>query len=93
MELPLKMYQNYIQHRIDDLNELTKALTHSDFAPFRKIGHQLKGNATSFGFGELLPLANRMHDLNAQNILQQGPSIVEELKTWISSKKENFEIK
>lgn len=93
MQLPAEMYTTYVLRREDDLNDLTKAVEKSDVSMFRKVGHQLKGNASSFGFDELLPISARMHNIDETNIAVDGPIIIEDLKKWITNQKQTYGIK
>lgn len=86
MELPIEMINNYIKRRAEDYNVLEKALEESDVGRFHKIGHQMKGNASSFGFDELTPLAIRMQQVTSSNIKSEGISILEDFKNWLLSK-------
>ncbi len=92
MELPTEMYRNYVTRREDDLNQLTVALKILDVSVFRRVGHQLRGNATSFGFNELLNLANDLHEVNTENISQTGPRIISQLQTWIVENKKKYDL-
>ncbi|MCC7460217.1 MAG: Hpt domain-containing protein, partial [Proteobacteria bacterium] len=92
-QLPAEMYTTYVLRREDDLNDRTKAVEKSDVPMFRKVGHQLKGNASSFGFDELLTISARMHNIDETNIAVDGPSIIEDLKNWITTKKQTYGIK
>ncbi|MBL7543346.1 MAG: Hpt domain-containing protein [Bdellovibrionaceae bacterium] len=55
-QIPHEMKIVYIQRRIADLAECNKAIESGDFSFLEKIGHQVKGNAQSFGFDALSPL-------------------------------------
>ncbi len=54
--IPHEMKVIYIQRRIADIIECNKAIETGDFAFLEKVGHQVKGNAQSFGFDELSPI-------------------------------------
>lgn len=92
MQLPIEMYKNYVARREEDLNELNLALKNSDVSVFRRVGHQLRGNATSFGFNELLKIADHLHEVNLENISQTGPSIIHQLQTWLVEKKKSYNL-
>ena len=92
MQLPIEMYKNYVHRRSDDLKELRSSLESGDVTAFRKIGHQLKGNATSFGFDDLLTLATRMHELTPENFSADGLLIVNDFHHWIIDKKKKYSI-
>ncbi len=92
MQLPTEMYQNYIVRRDEDYKELVIALEKSDVSIFKKIGHQIKGNASSFGFDDLTLIGIRMHKLEAEDLQLEGSNILSELKTWIELKRKSYHI-
>lgn len=47
----------YLKRRTAELIECQVALKSKNFTYLEKIGHQVKGNAVSFGFGRFLPMA------------------------------------
>ena len=51
--IPDSLKQQYIERRKVDLQKLEAALKQSDFSVVIRVGHQLKGNAVTFGFDEL----------------------------------------
>ena len=57
LDISDEMRELYIQHRKKDLLRSHTALETSDFSFLEKIGHQVKGNAISFGFEDLTSLA------------------------------------
>ena len=92
MELPHEMYVMYVTRRANDHQTLSQALTTNDVSSFKKIGHQMKGNASTFGFDELVGLAKRMEAIDDKNIGQNGPPIVEELKSWVTIKTQEYKV-
>ncbi len=51
------MRKNYIERRFLDLQNLKKLADAPDFNLVKNLGHQLKGNAKSFGFDDLTSVA------------------------------------
>lgn len=85
--VPYEMKVVYIQRRKADIEECLKAIDAENFSFLEKIGHQVKGNAQSFGFDELSPLgialeiAAKTKDLpKAKSIVLQFSKTVEEIK-------------
>jgi HPt (histidine-containing phosphotransfer) domain-containing protein len=60
MEIPLKLKQNYIRRRQEDVVNCETALKISDFKTIEVIGHQMKGNGASFGFDAIAKLGEQM---------------------------------
>ncbi len=60
IDIPDEMKVKYIERRKQDYADCLEALNTSDFETFLRIGHQLKGNAASFGFDDLGLIAVEM---------------------------------
>lgn len=75
MELSNEMIQRYLERRKHDLDKCLSYLARRDFHEIEKIGHQLKGNGTTFGYPELsvigknLEQAARAHDLTKLKVM------------------------
>lgn len=92
-EIPFEMQQIYWLRRKTDLENLKHALDAKTPELFQKIGHQLKGNAISFGFVELSELGQRMEKLNSDDFLKIAPQLVNELKSWVEKMEPLFKTK
>ena len=57
MMIPEEARQKYIERRKKDIESLKDALSANSFDEFKRIGHQLKGNAASFGYSDLEKVA------------------------------------
>lgn len=57
MQVPPEAKQKYIERRKQDIVACKDALTKKDFLFFERIGHQIKGNASTFGFDQLTSIA------------------------------------
>lgn len=55
--IPEEARLKYIERRKKDVESLKSALSQKTFEEFKRIGHQLKGNAASFGYGDLEKVA------------------------------------
>lgn len=82
-----KMKVVYIQRRKSDFTECMKAIESGDFSFLEKVGHQVKGNAETFGFDELSPIgialesAAKSKDLAmAKKIVKQFGDIIESIR-------------
>ena len=51
--IPIEMQKKYLERRSTDVGTLYDALVHGTWQDFSRIGHQIKGNASSFGYPEL----------------------------------------
>ena len=55
--IPADARIRYIERRKKDIESLRSALSIGSFEEFKRIGHQLKGNAASFGYADLEKVA------------------------------------
>ncbi len=90
MQLPIEMITNYIRRRDEDFGKLEEALKNADVSIFKKIAHQIKGNASSFGFNELADLAQRMDEIDSSSLSTKGPELLNDFKAWLSEKKKTI---
>ena len=79
-----EMKTRYIQRRHGDLAALEKALQEKDESVFNRVGHQLKGNAPTFGYDDLAEIARRMETASPVNDFAQAEALVAELREWLA---------
>ncbi len=60
VNIPAEVRQRYIERRQKDIEVLRSALRTQTLDEFERIGHQLKGNASSFGYSDLEKVAIQM---------------------------------
>ena len=60
IDIPEEARQKYIERRKTDLENCKKALQQKDFDAIARVGHQVKGNASTFGYEELGSIAIEM---------------------------------
>ena len=56
-DIPPELRMNYIARRKSDLEKCKSAVQQNDFETLYSIGHQIKGNASTFGYDELALIA------------------------------------
>ncbi len=61
-KIPAEIILKYIERRKKDLVLCKIALKEKNFLKISEIGHQIKGNASSFGFKELEIIAIELED-------------------------------
>lgn len=83
MDLPKEVIVTYLQRRANDVDTLQKSLSENSVKEFNRIGHQLVGNASSFGFDELTPIASQMEDLKLESLTSDGIELIEQFKVWL----------
>ena len=92
MDLPPSMYVNYISRRKSDHARLAEALASSQgLEDFKVVGHQIKGNATSFGFDDLVAIGEKMEKLDSSRLLSEGPGLLEDFWKWIVAAEQRLE--
>ena len=62
IDIPEEARLKYIERRKTDLESCRKALAEEDFTTLARVGHQVKGKATTFGFDELSTIAIDLED-------------------------------
>ncbi len=91
VELPQELYKNYINRRAKDLVDLAEASRTKDVEVFKRVGHQIKGNAESFGFAELAPIAVEIEKITSEDFNNKNDSLViEKLSVWIEEKRKIY---
>ena len=75
----------YINRRKSDLIECNRALETGDFTFLEKIGHQIKGNAQSFGFDSLAPIGVALENAARSQDLPRTKTIVFKLSKAIEN--------
>lgn len=78
------MIENYISRREEDLNKLKVSLYNNSVAEFNRVGHQLLGNASSFGFTSLEEIAHELDCLKLTELKAKGPLLIAKFSEWIA---------
>lgn len=72
---------------------LKKSIEYNKPEGFSRLGHQLLGNARTYGFLDLEPLAQKLEKIKDKADLQiNGPKLLRELYEWIVTTKQNLNI-
>lgn len=87
MAIPDEMRKKYLERRRRDIEELNTAAAKSDPAPFIKVGHQLKGNALTFGYQELADVGARMEEAGNQQDWAVAKECLASLEHWLEAQK------
>lgn len=92
MDLPASMYVNYLARRKADHARLTAALNSPQgIDDFKTVGHQIKGNASSFGFNDLVGIGEQMEKLTAAQLASEGQRLLNEFLQWINATERRLE--
>lgn len=60
MQIPIEARLKYLERRKQDIISCHEALEKQDYNFLDRLGHQIKGNAATFGFDELTEVAINM---------------------------------
>ena len=82
---PHKMKVVYIQRRKSDFTECMKALESGDWSILERVGHQVKGNAETFGFDELSPIGIALESAAKAKDLVMAKKIVKQFGEVVDS--------
>ncbi|MGZ3695744.1 MAG: Hpt domain-containing protein [Bdellovibrionota bacterium] len=87
LTIPDEMRQKYIGRRVQDLESLKAALAKSEFDLFFKVGHQLRGNAATFGYESLGILGEKLEHAGTARDSAEAEECLSVLEKWISEQK------
>ena len=82
--IPEEVRQKYIERRKKDLTDCRLALSNADFKCFAFVGHQIKGNAVTFGFDELTPIAIEMETLAVEKNVNKLHELLNRFEACLS---------
>lgn len=85
LQIPDEIRHNYLIRREKDLQTLKSSLAIGDLSEFKRIGHQLKGNASSFGYLELESIAIAMEKAAADGDGFEAGKQLELFESWCSA--------
>ncbi len=85
MQVPVEARQKYLDRRKQDITACHEAVSKQDFGFLERIGHQIKGNAVTFGFDELTGVAVAMEQAAKAKDLTQLKELVEKFSTAIQN--------
>ncbi len=85
VDLPKSMILLYVNRRVQDIETLEKGLKSNDVSDFQRIGHQLKGNARSYGFPELESIALSMEKVTLPTLKDTGAQVFNKFSEWVQT--------
>jgi HPt (histidine-containing phosphotransfer) domain-containing protein len=66
ISVPVESQIKYLRRRSDEIQQIKNSLKSTpDWELIKKVGHQVKGNASTFGFPELTDLGKRLEAVAA----------------------------
>ena len=85
MEVPNTIMEKYIERRKHVLEECLVALRREKFDKIEKVGHQLKGNGTTFGHPELSLIGKKLEESAKIHNLEKTGNSLKEFSQWLKS--------
>jgi HPt (histidine-containing phosphotransfer) domain-containing protein len=85
--VPPEMLATYRKRRARDIAFLTQCLAKNRIEEFHRIGHQISGNARTFGLYDLEPIAKKMENLLPREFAKIGPAVLREFRQWFDANK------
>jgi len=85
MQVPIEARQKYLDRRKQDITACQEAVSKQDFQFLECIGHQIKGNALTFGFDELTSVAVAMELAAKAKDLTQLKELVEKFSAAVQN--------
>ncbi len=83
--VPVELKQKYLSRRIQDLIRLKEALSHDDFRPALRLGHQVKGNAETFEFPHMASLGVELEHAAKREDKETLMSLISKMESVITS--------
>lgn len=87
--IPEEIRANYLVRRKKDIETLKASISARSLEDFKRIGHQLKGNAASFGYNDLEKIAIAMETAAEKNDTFEANKQLELFEKWLSSHSPN----
>lgn len=78
-ELLSRLLPTYIKTRESDLAKVYEALNNSDFLSLQKLGHKIKGSASTYGFEKTAEIALKFEHAAQAKDLESCSMLVEQM--------------
>lgn len=85
MQVPVEARQKYLERRKQDAIASKEALSKQDYAFLERLGHQVKGNAVTFGFDELTNIAVAIEQAAKAKNITQLQTLVEQFEAAVNN--------
>jgi HPt (histidine-containing phosphotransfer) domain-containing protein len=85
MEIPRDAQIRYLERRKKDIESLRSALRNQTFDEFKRIGHQIKGNAASFGYHDLEKVAIQLEVAGERRDAEEARRQLELFEKWLAA--------
>ncbi|NJM09727.1 MAG: Hpt domain-containing protein [Bdellovibrionaceae bacterium] len=82
--IPEEARLKYLERRKKDIESLRTALATKTYDEFKRIGHQLKGNAASFGYNDLEKVAIQLEVAGERQDLHEASRQLGLFEQWLN---------
>ena len=83
MFVPEEMLNRYFERRKRDLEECVRHLREGKMNFIEKVGHQLKGNAVTFGYPELSLIGKELEIAAQEGKKEQVSAAIGKFREWV----------
>ncbi len=83
MDVPSAVLKRYLDRRIVEIVDCERALKSKEYGSLIKMGHQLKGNGTTFGYPALSELGKKLENAATNSDHQLMIKILAEISSFI----------
>lgn len=83
--LPKQIREDYVVRRHADFAILCQSLENNSIDEFKRIGHQIAGNAESYGFSDLGLIGVKMEKLRLIDLKSEGPRLISDFRKWLDN--------
>ncbi|MGZ3652173.1 MAG: Hpt domain-containing protein [Bdellovibrionota bacterium] len=87
IKIPEELRRKYTERRARDAEDLSVSLESGQFETLSRIGHQLKGNAATYGYEQLAELGRKMEHAAQEQSLPEAQECLFCLKAWVSDQR------
>lgn len=89
ISIPQEIRDKYLSRREKDIETLRVSQSSKSLEDFKRIGHQLKGNAASFGYSDLEKIAIAMESAAMAGDLFEAGKQLDLFEKWYALQKLN----
>lgn len=84
IDIPEEVRRKYLERRKTDFEDCQKAIKENNFEVLARVGHQIKGNASTFGFDDLSTIAIQMEEGALQKDSQKLTTVMKQFSDFLS---------
>lgn len=85
MDVPSDLMNRYLERRKRDLEMCLALMAAHHYEEIEKVGHQLKGNGTTFGYPELSDIGKKMEAAARAHDPELMESALKEFSQWVGT--------